>query len=174
MIYLLIFLFTQSQRDESHTLLPLKTHFEQKTGSKHPLVPQTDFLNQTQNVLLFWNLISSRCMTVGDSRCVWLLVRACPLANNHLDEPDQRLSLRFRAAVLAGERRTITQRPQKKNRNDRRKNRLHNFSARVSIPNEISYTCINASIQGNLWCSLYPGTGLHGDGGVSMEMEIVF
>lgn len=57
---------------------------------------------------------------VWDSGCMWLLVCARALTNNHLSKPDQRLSLRFRSAALAGERRAITKTPQT--------NRLHNFS----------------------------------------------
>lgn len=57
---------------------------------------------------------------VWDSGCMWLLVCARALTNNHLSKPDQRLSLRFRGAALAGERRAITKTPQT--------NRLHNLS----------------------------------------------
>lgn len=57
---------------------------------------------------------------VWDSWCMWLLVCACALANNHLGKPDQRLSPRFRGAAPAGERHAITRTPQT--------NRLHNFS----------------------------------------------
>lgn len=138
---------TQAQKNHLYLNAQAHTHIHSHTSNRYS--------EPESNMLLFENLINSRCMSVWDSRCMWLLVCVCALANNHLNEPDQRLSLRLRAAVLAGERHTITQRPQT--------SRLHNLSTKNinkkkemknTLDSELlsqmkSCTCVDARIQRN-------------------------